>query len=294
MKEFVAVVPWQASDAVENFFMERGALGVSIEKFDIKGPTETVRGFFLSDQITPRLKRSFNAYLKDIEAYFPSKARWRSSIRVLPASDWQERWKVFFRPVRVTPRLVIQPPWETYKADGHETVVEIDPGMAFGTGLHASTRLCLEIIDEEIDRRIGEGRGVALLDVGTGSGILAIAAAKLGARPVMGIDIDERVIAAARQNVKRNRVEGSAKISSRDLDAIVRCFDLVIANIDFKTLADLKVSLTPHVSLNGRLVLSGILKEERDGLKEMFGGVKLRLVKEENREGWSALVFERS
>jgi len=257
MKEIVAVVPWQASDAVENFFMEQGALGVSIERFDIEGPTETVRGFFLTSQITSRLKRSVNAYLKDIEAYFPSEVQWRSSIRVLPASDWQERWN-------------------------------------FGTGLHASTRLCLEIIDEEIDRWIGEDRGVALLDVGTGSGILAIAAAKLGARPVMGIDIDERAIAVARQNVKRNRVEGSAKITSRDLDAIVRCFDLVIANIDFKTLADLKVSLTRHVSLNGRLVLSGILKEERDRLKVMFGGVKLRLVKEENREGWSALVFERS
>jgi len=298
-KEITVVVPWQASEAVENFLVELEALGTSIERFDLEDSTETVRGYFAGDKAMGDLEGSVKAYLKAIEGYFPSPAHWQFSTRVLADKDWQEAWKAFFRPIRVSRRIVIGPTWEPYEARGKETVITIDPGMAFGTGLHATTRLCLEAIDREIDRRIkGNLRkgsmGLSFLDVGTGSGILAIAAARLGASLVMGIDIDETAIEVARQNLRRNSVEQVVRIGSENLKAIDGCFDLVVANIDFTTLAELKGPLAAHVSPGGRLVLSGIIKKQKKSLREMFEGEGFELVQEKSREGWSCLVFEHS
>lgn len=298
-KEIVAVVPWQASEAVENFLVESGALGTSIERLDPEGSTETVRGYFPQDRSIEELEAMVGAYLKAIEDYFPSPAKWQFSVRILTEEDWEEAWKVFFRTIRVTRRIVIKPTWEHYEARGKETVINIDPGMAFGTGLHATTRLCLEAIDREIDRRPGGTQGnrgmrTSLLDVGTGSGILAIAAARLGARPVMGIDIDEGAIEVARQNLRRNRVDRVVKISSGSLKAVHGCFDLVLANIDFKTLVELRGPLASHVCEGGRLVLSGIIRQQAEDLREMFEGEGFQVAKEKSKEQWSCLVFERS
>jgi len=298
-KEITVVVPWQASEAVENFLVELEALGTSIESFDLEDSTETVRGYFPEDKPMGELEGSVKAYLKAIKGYFPSPAHWQFSMRVLADKDWQETWKVFFRPIRVSRRIVIRPTWEPYEARGKEIIITIDPGMAFGTGLHATTRLCLEVIDREIDRRIRGNlrkgnRGLSFLDVGTGSGILAIAAARLGASLVMGIDIDETAIEVARQNLRRNAVEGVVRIGSENLEAIDGCFDLVVANIDFSTLAQLKGPLTAHVSPGGWLVLSGIVKKQRKSLREIFEGEGLGLAQEKSRQGWSCLVFEHS
>ncbi len=298
LREIVVVVPWQASEAVENFLVELGAVGTSVERFDLEGPTETVRAYFPGEKPLDGLEGSVKAYLKAIEDFFPSPVGWQFSARLLAVKDWQETWKVFFRPIRVTRRIVIKPSWEPYEARGKETVIAIDPGMAFGTGLHATTRLCLEVIDREIDRRIranpGEERiGPSLLDVGTGSGILAIAAARLGARPVVGVDTDETAIEVARQNVRCNGVEGVVRIVSDNLEAIDGCFDLVVANIDLRTLTELKGPLTGRVCQGGRLVLSGIIRRQEAGLKERFQGEDFLFVEGKRRKEWGCLVFER-
>ncbi len=279
--------------------MELGALGVSIEQFDVERSTETIRGFFSCDAPAPELERSIKTYLKAIECYFPSQENPQVSIRRLAEGDWQEKWRAFFRPVRVSPRIVIKPKWEPYEAGEKQVVVEIDPGMAFGTGLHATTRLCLNVMEREIDRRIaarpGKGAvGPSLLDVGTGSGILAITAAKLGAKPVVGIDIDETIIDVARKNVIQNGVEEVVRIGSENLEEIGGRFDLILANIDFRTLANLKGPLTGHVSQGGRLILSGITTRQKRNLSEVFRGEGIQIVKDKSREGWSCLVFERS
>lgn len=297
--DIVIVAPWQASEAVENFLLELGALGASIEKFDLEGSTETVHGYFPGDTPIGELKASVHDYLKAIEPYSPSPARWQVSVCILTDKDWQEAWKVFFKTIRVTRRIIIKPTWTPYAPRKGETVIEIDPGMAFGTGLHPTTRLCLQMIDREVDRRIRGGGGqmgkeFSVLDVGTGTGILAIAAAKLGARPVMGIDIDETAIEVACQNVKRNRVKGSVRISSENLEAVDRCFDLVIANIDLRTLADLSRPLAAHVSDEGRMVLSGILREQKENLGEIFRAEGFCPIKEKHSKEWICLVCERS
>jgi ribosomal protein L11 methyltransferase len=298
LREIAVVLPAQASDAVENFLTELGALGVSIEQFDLTSSTETVRGYFPGDRPTEGLRASVEVYLKAIQAYFPPPMEWRVSLRMLGHQNWEERWKAFLRPIRVTRRIVIKPTWEPYQARKEEILVTIDPGMAFGTGLHATTRLCLEILDREFGQRteatlMKGSLGPSVLDVGTGSGILAIAAAKMGARRVVGIDIDETAIAVARQNVRRNGVERVVRISRQNLRGLRGRFDLVVANIDPSTLVELKGPLMCHVSQEGRLVLSGILTEQKVALSEIFRDGGFPLVDEKSREGWSCLVLER-
>jgi len=300
LNEISITVDHQAAEAVENFLLEIGALGTVIDRFDLDGSTETVRGYFLSDQQVEALKRSIREYLGSINPYFPLASQAQIRFHRLPKENWQEEWKRFFRPVRVTRRLVVKPTWETYITRKKEIIIEIDPGMAFGTGLHATTQLSLRAIEREIGRRTGtvrrqRGRRPSLLDVGTGSGILAIGAAKLGATPVLGIDNDEEATKVARQNVRRNQVEGTVKIGSNCIDTIRKTFDIVVANIDMGTLTQLKTELMAHVSLWGALILSGILKTQKDILKGefVFASGSTRLIHEVDKEEWSCLVYER-
>jgi ribosomal protein L11 methyltransferase len=296
--ELAATVPWEASEAVENFLLEAGALGTSIERFDLEGLTETVRAYFPGGHPPKELEVSVATYLRTIEAYFPSLKHWQCAARTLVERDWQESWKRFFRPLRVTRRIVIRPRWEPYEGMGNDIVIAIDPGMAFGTGLHATTRLCLANLEREIDRtsrgrRARGGLETSLLDVGTGSGILAIAAAMLGAKPVVGIDTDPDAIEVARRNARINDVDPMVRIGSEDLEAVDGSFYLVVANIDLPTLSEIRRLLTEHVAQGGRLILSGLLVEEGEGLKATFQQGGVRFVREASREGWSCLVFER-
>ncbi|MBW2056684.1 MAG: 50S ribosomal protein L11 methyltransferase [Deltaproteobacteria bacterium] len=298
LKEIVAVVPREASEAVENFLIESGAIGTSIESFELEGPTETVRAYFPQGRSAERLEARLGAYVKAIEGYFPGEVGWNFSVQTLVEDDWQQAWRAFFKTSRVSRRIVIKPPWESYEPKGEERVVEIDPGMAFGTGIHETTRLCLEVLDREIDRRLGKARArvkdrVSLLDVGTGSGVLAIAGARLGARPVKGIDVDERALEAAFQNVRRNRVEEVVEIGSDPLEAVSGRFDLVVANIDFKTLARLEGPLTAHVAPRGRLILSGVLNDQVRALAGIFEGRGFEVVGGETEGEWSCLVLRR-
>jgi ribosomal protein L11 methyltransferase len=294
--EIVVLSPWQASEVVENFLLESGALGTSIDSVDLEFSAERVHGYFPEDTEIDELEAAVGAYLNAIRDYIPTPERWEYSSRILPDKDWQDAWKTFYKTIRVTHRIIVRPTWESYRGRRGETVIEIDPGMAFGTGLHATTRLCLEAIDEEIKRRIGATQEprVSLLDVGTGSGILAIAAAKLGARPVIGIDIDETAIEVARQNAKKNGVQEAVRISLKALTAVDDRFDLVVANIDYRTLTEFKGLLISHVSERGRLILSGIIGEDRERLREIFEQGGCQIVGEKQRERWTCLIYEQS
>jgi len=299
LREVAIAAPWQACDALENFLREAGALGVSAEQNDPQDTTETIRAYFSANKSAEKIEARILEYVNSIKGFFPSRHGWHVATHLLDDEVWQERWKQFFRPIRVTSRIVIKPTWEAYLPKGGEIILTIDPGMAFGTGLHATTRLCLESIEREIDSRTREGYSyrygtVSLLDVGTGSGVLAIAAALLGAQRVFGIDTDHTAVGIARENVRRNHVEGIVHIGLERLEAIDHLFDLVVANIDLMTLTQLKKLLTDRVRRGGGLILSGVLEEQSESLAETFWGQGLRLTGEKNQEGWGCLLFEKT
>jgi len=186
-----------------------------------------------------------------------------AAVRVRPAApegEWRDAWKKHFRVTRVTARIVIVPSWTTHEAAPGDVVLDLDPGRAFGTGSHASTRLCLR----ELDDLAAEGNVVTrFLDVGTGSGILSIAAAKLwpAARGV-AVDVDPIAVAAAAENLERNGVGGRVKTSDEAIDVVDGVFELVLANIQADVLETIKQPLAARVAAGGTLVLSGLLAHQ--------------------------------
>ena len=210
--------------------------------------------------------------------------------RVLAPTDvspgWEDRWREFFHVSRVSERLTIRPTWEHHMPSPGERVLDLDPGRAFGTGGHATTRLCLRALDKH-------GAGTEVLDVGTGSGVLAIAAARLGARRVVAIDVDEEAVKTARENVGINAVGDLVALSSAGLDTIESEHDRVIANIISSVLRTLRDALAKRVAPGGLLLVSGVLREEREAMTRCFEETGLRCLDWEAEEGWVGIVFEK-
>lgn len=180
--------------------------------------------------------------------------------RVLEEREWEVAWKSHFTLLRIGARLVIKPTWQEYTPVAGETVVELDPGMAFGTGHHPTTRMCLE----ELERRVAPG--MRLLDLGTGSGILSIAAVKLGAARVLALDIDGVAVRTARVNCRHNNVGREVQALLGTLPhprALPGSFDLVLANITAKAIVSVARALADVLAPAGVVVASGIIRERQ-------------------------------
>ncbi|MBD1400536.1 50S ribosomal protein L11 methyltransferase [Pelovirga terrestris] len=208
----------------------------------------------------------------------------------LPQVDWAQSWKQHFTGFQVGNRLIVHPSWEAPYVEKNQVAIEIDPGMAFGTGTHATTRLCLDAIAEQLE---GHQRPLRLLDVGTGSGILAIGAAALGCDRVVATDIDPVACEVARENVVRNNLTGRITVTSDPLEKIDGHYDLVVANILAEENIRLKKALLQHVRPGGWLILSGILKEKESLVTAAFTGTELNVLPPRYREDWVCLVYQR-
>lgn len=209
------------------------------------------------------------------------------TLRFVEEADWAEAWKQYFKPQRIGRRLVIKPTWETFDAAADDVVLQIDPGMAFGTGLHATTRLCLCALEEQVFP------GARVADVGTGSGILAIAAALLGASPVQATDIDPLAVRIARENIALNTVETVVQVSESDAPP-PGAFDVVVANILADVILGMRAALTRALGPNGLLIASGIIDaragDVRRGLTE--GGLCVEATRAEGE--WVAILARRA
>ena len=198
MKQWMALnvcVPQTLQEAVSNFLMEQGATGI-VETAEITGAG--LKAYFPRDGKEETVVRALRRYLRSLERLSPQKIFFSMDTTLIFEEDWGENWKKYFRPLRVGSRFVVFPPWEKVRLKHGQIPVEIFPGMAFGTGTHATTQLCIRMLENRMKRK-----GLSVLDVGTGSGILAIVAAKLGVREVWAIDNDEAAIEGARERRKK-------------------------------------------------------------------------------------------
>ncbi|MCL4298164.1 MAG: 50S ribosomal protein L11 methyltransferase [Anaerolineae bacterium] len=205
-------------------------------------------------------------------------------------SDWAESWKAHFHPVRVGRSFVIKPSWRDYTPAAGDLIIEMDPGLAFGSGLHPTTQLCLKILEDmPLD-------GKTLFDVGTGSGILALAALKLGMARVRAVDIDDIAVRVTQENFERNGYPRSAEaevaVGSAG-DAGGRRWDIVVANILANTIIELLPDLTAALAPGGSLILSGIIAEQEASVTEAAITHNLRFNERRIEEDWVALVFQR-
>lgn len=289
MKRWLAVsllIPGELKEALSNFLMEQGAAG--IEEVEEGLTRERIKAFFLQDGREKKALRSLRRYTDSLSKVDPGLPRVEIETGSIPEQDWGENWKKFFKPLRVGSRFVVKPPWARIRLKKGEIPVEINPGMAFGTGTHATTRLCMEALEKRLKK------GFSVLDVGTGSGILSIAASRLGAAEVWGIDIDNIAVEIAKENVSRNKICDRVRIKQGAIGDIQKRFDLVVANLDFKSLKRTRMALIRHLKERGILILSGVLETEEERLHQHY--IETRRLKwvETDREGeWACLTFQK-
>ena len=205
--------------------------------------------------------------------------------------DWSESWKKHFSPIEVGDRLLVKPEWEEIEPKLGQAVVILNPGMSFGTGHHATTLFCLKQLTECMP----DGGGKSLLDAGTGSGILAISAAKLGYAPVEAWDFDPVAVSVARRNAEQNGLGQTLAFEDRDLTKMPpggRQFDVVCANLMSELLVAERSKLTSWLAPTGRLVLAGVLLEQFAQVEEAFCGLGMELVAAESLDEWRSGAFQ--
>lgn len=210
------------------------------------------------------------------------------NITIEPIRDqnWRESWKASFKPVDVNGICIIIPPWEDPSQFSHRYKIVIDPGMAFGTGQHETTRLCLELFYREpIAKRV--------LDVGTGSGILAIAAKLHGSEFIVGCDIDEPSVDIARENAELNHAPGIIFTTTPIADIAEGKFDLAFANIQSRPLVKIFADILKHMTPTGKIIVSGILEVEFEEFKLFLDGMGLKVTSCEKLRDWVGFICER-
>jgi len=290
MKRWLAitlVIPEGFGDAISNFLIEEGATGVEEVSEDLAW--EKLRAYFPQDGKEERVLHRLRRYLQSLQKMAPEIVQAQIETASVPEQGWNESWKRFFKPFQVTSRLVVKPPWSKIRLKKNQIPISIHPGMAFGTGTHATTRLCMKALERSLRRK-----GFSVLDVGTGSGILSIAAAQLGASEVWGLDIDGVAVESARENVKRNSVSDIVKIRKGRAGDIQKRFDVVVSNIDLKNLKKMKWSLIHHLQDQGFLILSGILEEEGEGLRQHYLETgHFHRAKVTHEEGWACITLRK-
>ena len=209
------------------------------------------------------------------------------AVREIPQRDWRTAWHEHFDLVRVpaSRTIVIRPPHIAYAAADGEVVIDLSPGLAFGTGQHQSTRLSLSLLADAI----GAGSPSSVLDLGTGSGILACAAAKLGARSVLGVDIDPLAVDAARETVRRNQLGDAVEIreGSGPGDG---CYGLILANLTADLLQALAAEIAGAAEPGGRLIASGFIQTRHDEVAGALSAVGFEIEATRTEDEWAALL----
>lgn len=211
-------------------------------------------------------------------------------IQDLVEDDWADRWKAYFKPLRVGRRFLVCPTWEKSEPGAGDRVILMDPGRAFGTGHHETTRLCLEWLEDWTESNRPDT--MSLLDLGTGSGILAMAGALLGFGRVLAVDNDEEAVEVARENLRVSGLEGRIVLSVGSVGELEERFDVVVANLQANPLIEMAHALSERLQPEGMLVLSGILVEQGESVRSAYEEAGLLFVERRSAGEWCLLAFQ--
>jgi ribosomal protein L11 methyltransferase len=243
------------AESLGGLLMEKGSLGV---EYQTESSTDKLVAYF-DESLSIELREEINVLLADFDVTQPQ-MRWS----VYEDIGWSKRWREFFKPLEIGNRLVICPSWEEYKPNAAQRVLKLDPGMAFGTGQHPTTRGTLLLLDKHLTT------GDRILDVGCGSGILAIASLLLGAKQAIGIDNDPDAVIIAQENAIQNGLSEQAEFKVGVASELHEQFDLVMANIQAEILQQTAADLLTCVKNTGILIMSGILNNKVKDLVKTY------------------------
>ena len=298
----------EAVEATANLFCEAGARnGVEIddplllkelkehttwELCDLPMPEETeivtVSAYYLEDEELSGRLSTIKEGLSEIEKRIGSFQVGQLRFRKVSEKDWANEWKQYFHTTKIGSQIVIKPDWESYTPTAEEKVIELDPGMAFGTGTHATTRMCIERLEELVTPNID------VYDVGTGSGILAMTAALMGARSIHAIDIDGKAVEVAKENIAKNHLSNRITVKKGNLlDDADEKADLIVANI----IADIIITLLPDafkkLRQGGLFLASGVIKERLCDVEKAARQNGFTVLDVKNRAGWTAITMRK-
>ncbi len=276
----------EVAEAVSEVFNRygRGGAVLSMDFDDELSNTAvvTVKTYLPLDEEGRKARRRIEEALWHLSQIYPLPA---PEFRELAEDDWANAWKKHYHVLRIGQRIVVRPSWQEHERQPDEVVIELDPGMAFGTGLHPTTRLCLQALEEHLKP------GAKVLDLGTGSGILAIAAAKLGAGSVLALDNDPVAVKAARSNVQSNGVQNLVAVEHGSLDKATEGFDLVLVNILARVIIELAdQGLADRVRPTGLLIAAGIIEEQEAEVAAALREHGLEIVERRQEKDWVTLV----
>lgn len=308
----------EAVEMISNFFHEHGAGGVSIEETgslnrardtsfgqwydkpfnDIPEGEAVIKAYYPEmEKIEPILKQLF-CFIDEIREYPIDVGKASISVKIVDDEDWANAWKQYFKPVAITNHLTIKPTWEVYVPRSGEIIIELDPGMAFGTGTHATTALCLQTLERYIQP------GMDVIDIGTGSGILAIGAVKLGARHVLALDLDPVAVLSATENVALNKLDNQVTVLQSDLLHVLKQsngahvynlgvtlpVDLAVANI----LADIILLFIDDVyealKPGGIYIASGIIGQKAAEVELALEKAGFQVLQTNRDQDWVAIA----
>lgn len=298
--EMCLPVPDEAVELVSQALTDLGCVGVTaaerqLDTFIVPDPKAlendpVVKAYFAWPESPDRLCHDVENALALFAGIYPELEKVKPTWRRLEDDDWASGWQQHFPPFQVGDRLVIHPSWIAWEPTGDQVVLTLDPGQAFGTGTHATTALCLDALARCC---AGPKPPIDILDVGTGSGILAMAGAALGANRVLACDIDADACRVAEENVRINRLDEQVMIATAPLEEIPGDFDLVLANILAAENIRLGQLLVAHLKPGGHLVLSGILIEQEEQVTTAFAAYPLTLRAIDHRDEWTCIVYQR-
>lgn len=307
--ELIVHTTTAGSDWVSDCLMEFGASGTMIEdKSDIPDPSKPhgiweiidpklpdtlpedvlVHAWFLPDESFAGKLSDLKRRLDSMRSEQPLFGKLLLDIQTVSDTSWTDVWKKYFKPFYAGTHLVVKPSWESFDPAPGDRIIEIDPGMAFGSGTHETTAMCISLLEEVIHG------GEDVIDVGTGSGILAIAAALLGAGHVLAVDIDHDAVLVASENVAHNHVEHIVTVKEGDLlkasDATCR---ICIVNIISDVIISYSSLLRNHIEPGGLYICSGIVHERTEEVREALLKAGYMILKTEYRGEWTAFLCRR-
>ena len=301
----------QGAEVVSEALMLSGATGTMVEdRADIPDPDKP-NGYW--EIIDPKLIDSLPEDVQ-VHAWFEPDATFQERLQALRSQldmnrrlapevdlgtlqidtvnvkdeDWSEVWKQFYKPFRAGKSLVVKPTWEPYNPQSGDRVIEIDPGMAFGSGTHETTGMCLELLEEAVHG------GERVIDVGTGSGILAIGAALLGAKDVLAIDIDPTAVKVARENVAHNHLEQTVTtLEGNLLEKVDAQCEVCVANIIADVICMFAAPLNEHIVPGGLFICSGIIKEREQDVVNALTAADYTILETKRKGEWVAMLSRR-
>ena len=277
-----------------------GASGVVTEEIEyedekiIKSITNFVKGYiWLDEKNPPDLEKIQNILLLDRKKLLntgissDNLGNWTLSSKEIDEEDWAHSWKKYWHPQKIGSKIVICPSWEEYKPNNEEILIHLDPGSAFGTGTHPTTKLCIVALEKYMRSNY------SMADIGTGSGILAIAGAKFGAKSIIGVDNDPSVIQVAKENADINDVGNKCTFYEGSAVDIKENFDIVTANILAHVLISMMKELYSITKIDGKIILSGIIAEKAEEVKNSALETGFNFLETFAENNWVAIVLQK-